>query len=227
MVFFSRDRSWHTWSSSLLILSLLFSHLHISTSFSFSPPNASTTRALSTLPKETIKIVTYNNIRGFLNWHEEFFFKYISTQCKTNCIFSMDSKDIPDADVVIFLASTFHRNSPLFPKKGKDTTLFVLHTMEQPMYVPMLNDFPYLKQHFDLLAMYSQEPIYPGSGVPNLPLTYYPLHVYEPTAVLSPIKSFSEKNGYGTGDNQDPPSLISDSFSCCLRCSCGDLYFKL
>jgi hypothetical protein len=198
-----------SWSSALFVLSLLINNLPTSTSFSssflsrFISQNVSArvlAKEKSLFPKETIKIVTYNNIRGFLNWHEDFFFKYISTQCKTNCIFSMDPKDIPDADVVIFLASTFHRNSPLFPKKGKDTTLFVLHTMEQPMYVPMLSDFPFLKQHFDLLAMYSQETIYPGSGVPNLPMTYYPLHVYEPTAVLSPTKSFAEKNGYGTGD---------------------------
>lgn len=69
------------------------------------------------------------------------------------------------------------------------------------MYVPMLNDYQFLKQHFDLLATYSQETTYPNSGVPNIPLTYYPLHVYEPSAVQTPPKTFAEKNGYGTGVN--------------------------
>lgn len=67
------------------------------------------------------------------------------------------------------------------------------------MYATMLENHAFLKKNFDLLAMYSQETVYPGSGVPNLPMTYYPLHVYPPNAVLSTPKSFAEKNGYGTG----------------------------
>lgn len=69
------------------------------------------------------------------------------------------------------------------------------------MYVPMLNEYQFLKQHFDLLATYSQETTYPNSGVPNLPLTYYPLHVYDADAVLTPPKTFAQKDGYGTGVN--------------------------
>jgi hypothetical protein len=73
--------------------------------------------------------------------------------------------------------------------------------MEQPMYATMLDNHAFLKKNFDLLAMYSQESVYPGSGVPNLPMTYYPLHVYPANAVLTPPKSFAEKDGYGTGVN--------------------------
>lgn len=102
------------------------------------------------------------------------------------------------SDVIMFLASTFNRKHPPFPNRPKPTSLFVLHTMEQPMYATMLNDHRILKK-FNLLAMYSQESVYPGSGVPNLPMTYYPLHVYPPSAVLSTPKSFKEKDGYGTG----------------------------
>ena len=68
------------------------------------------------------------------------------------------------------------------------------------MYAKMLDNKPFLKKNFDLMAMYSQETTYPGSGVPNLPMTYYPLHVYPPEAVLSQPKTFAEKNGYGTGE---------------------------
>jgi hypothetical protein len=206
LIFFS------LWSLSLSITSSPFSNLTIS-------------RSLARLESEPpIKIVAYNTIVGYLNWHEQFFTDYISTKCHRNCAFSIDPRDVlflsscllsslslipslllssqtKDADVVVFLASTFHRSSPQFPHKAKPSTLFVLHTMEQPMYATMLTDHQFLKQHFDLLAMYSQETIYPGSGVPNLPLTYYPLHVYGPDAILSPMKSFKEKDGYGTGQS--------------------------
>lgn len=183
----------------ILPSSITCSPIDPSSSLISSSSTNSSRRSLGSFEKETIRIVTYNNIVGYLNWHEPFFADYIASKCHTNCKFSMDINDINNADVVVFLASTFHRSSPLFPKKAKPSTIFVLHTMEQPMYATMLNDHQFLKQHFDLLAMYSQETIYPGSGVPNLPLTYYPLHVYEPTAVLSPMKSFKEKDGYGTG----------------------------
>jgi hypothetical protein len=201
-----------------------------------------------------IKIVAYNTIVGYLNWHEQFFTDYISSKCHRKCAFSTDPRDVTsppdssihslpflplisslaylplsqtnDADVVVFLASTFHRSSPQFPPKAKPSTLFVLHTMEQPMYATMLTDFQFLKQHFDLLAMYSQETIYPGSGVPNLPMTYFPLHVYQPESVLSPMKAFKDKDGYGTGLPILSP--VFDSLSLWRgRCSCCNLHLEL
>ena len=69
------------------------------------------------------------------------------------------------------------------------------------MYATILNEHQFLKQHFDLLATYSQETIYPGSSVPNLPLTYFPLHVYDPSSIQSTPKTFKQKDGYGTGVN--------------------------
>lgn len=44
--------------------------------------------------KETIQIVSYNNINGYLNWHEKFFNDYILNKCKTNCLFSTNPSDV-------------------------------------------------------------------------------------------------------------------------------------
>jgi hypothetical protein len=71
--------------------------------------------------------------------------------------------------------------------------------MEQPKYAKILNKIPFVNKNFDLLATYSQSLIYPGSSVPNLPLSYYPLQVYPAEAVLSPPPKFKDKDGYGTG----------------------------
>ena len=35
--------------------------------------------------------------------------------------------------------------------------------------------------------------------VPNLPITYFPLNILSVNAVLHKPRSFSEKNGFGTG----------------------------
>jgi hypothetical protein len=96
--------------------------------------------------------------------------------------------------------------------------------MEQPMYATILEDYQLLKKNFDLLATYSQETTYPGSGVPNLPLTYYPLHVYDANAVKSLPKTFAEKDGYGTGmcSNSFLPNVISLPLT--LRGACGHIY---
>ena len=177
-------------------------------------------RALST-QKETVRIGVYNNIIGYLNWQEPWFTTYAAQKCSTNCVFSLDASAVENADVVVFLASTFKRKHPPFPKRAKPTTVFVLHTMEQPLYVPMLNDVGMLRKNFDLIATYnqvrclylfclvtivtytavfSQDPTYPNTGVPSLPLTYFPLHIYEPEYLLTPPLPFSEKDGYGTGN---------------------------
>jgi hypothetical protein len=38
-----------------------------------------------------------------------------------------------------------------------------------------------------------------GTKIPNLPITYFPLHLLSPDSVLQPPKLFSMKNGYNTG----------------------------
>ena len=160
-----------------------------------------TTRDLSE-EKETVHIGVYNNIVGYLNWQEPWFTTYAANKCNTKCIFSLDPGAVKKADIVVFLASTFNRKHPPFPKKAKPDTVFVLHTMEQPLYAKMLSDEASLRKKFDLIATYNQDPTYPKTGVPSLPLTYFPLHIYKPEYLLTPPLSFSDKTGYGTGEER-------------------------
>lgn len=149
--------------------------------------------------KATVQIGVYNNINGYLNWQEPWFTTYAASKCNTHCIFSLSPAAVKKADIVVFLASTFNRQHPPFPKKAKPSTVFVLHTMEQPLYAKMLSNEAMLRKNFDLIATYNQDPTYPNTGVPSLPLTYFPLHIYEPEYLLTPPLPFSEKTGYGTG----------------------------
>ncbi len=104
------------------------------------------------------------------------------------------------ADVVIFIASQFYKLDPIFPSSRLNSSVFVFHTMEQPKYIPLLNDHNFLKQ-FNMLATYFMTPKYFQTGILNLPLSYYPLHVYPVEAVLNKPLPFSEKTGFGTGSN--------------------------
>ena len=70
--------------------------------------------------------------------------------------------------------------------------------MEQPNYATVLSNPKQLKM-FDLLSTYSLKAHYPGTDIPNLPISYYPLHLVSANAVLMPARSFEEKTGYGTG----------------------------
>lgn len=103
-----------------------------------------------------------------------------------------------DADIVVFIASQLHNANPTFPPHKRNTSLYMLHTMEQPKYVPLLHDHKYLKTHFDLLATFYQPHKYFDTGIANIPLTYYPLHAYKAEDVLNPSLPFHEKTGYGS-----------------------------
>jgi hypothetical protein len=72
--------------------------------------------------------------------------------------------------------------------------------MEQHKYAKILSDLPLLKRHFDLLATYSLQSHYPGTTVPNLPITYFPLNILSAESVRQPARPFREKDGFGTGE---------------------------
>ena len=55
--------------------------------------------------------------------------------------------------------------------------------MEQPKYAKLLDNKSYLERNFDLLSTYSTEAYYPGSRVPNMPISYIPLNIISPKAV--------------------------------------------
>lgn len=77
--------------------------------------------------------------------------------------------------------------------------MYVLHSMEQPNYVPLLRQSSFLNKNFDLLFTYIQSTVYPHTTVPNLPLSYFPTHIYPPEAVLLPALPFAEKTGDDSG----------------------------
>ena len=72
-------------------------------------------------------------------------------------------------------------------------------SMEQPKYAHVLANLDYLRNNFDLMVTYVLSDEYPGTGVPNMPITYYPLNIVSPMAVMQPSRGFSEKTGYDTG----------------------------
>ncbi len=71
-------------------------------------------------------------------------------------------------------------------------------TMEQPNYAPTLKKLDYLGKNVDLMVTYSLASVYPGTSIPNLPITYYPSHIVTTEAVRKDPKPFIKKNGYGT-----------------------------
>ena len=100
----------------------------------------------------------------------------------------------------------FHGATHTFSYPQKRGTVFALLSMEQPKYATILSNPSQLKK-FDLMSTYSMEPFYPGTDIPNLPISYYPLHLVSASAVLSPPRPFKEKTGYGTGNRSH--ALIS------------------
>ena len=153
--------------------------------------------------KDTIRIVAYDNIRGYLNWLQEWFQMASKSQCSTKCLITDDKSALPTADIVLFHAPTHGKGAVLgqenIPVKKRDRVVHAFVSMEQPKYTRFLADRAYLMRSFDLLLTYSQEQTYPGTNIPNLPLTYYPLNIMPASAILKPAKSLQEKDGYGTG----------------------------
>lgn len=101
--------------------------------------------------------------------------------------------------MVLFHAPT--HKSPINSKvRGQfSKAIFAMLTMEQPNYAPALKKLDYLEKNVDIMVTYSLASIYPGTSVPNLPITYYPSHIVTKQAVMKEPKSFTQKNGYGTG----------------------------
>ena len=114
--------------------------------------------------------------------------------------------NLDNADIVLFHAPTREQPVPIKSNKpnpsnnsnNKISPLYVLVSLEQPKYAPILSDFHSLKQ-FDLLVTYSLQSIYPNTNIINIPVTYFPLHILSPQSVLQPARPFATKTGYETG----------------------------
>ena len=72
-------------------------------------------------------------------------------------------------------------------------------SMEQPKYAAVLSDFAYLDASFDATLTYSRATHFPRTELPNLFMSYYPLNIVSPQAVLQPPRDFLDKDGFGTG----------------------------
>ena len=151
-------------------------------------------RSSSGQEKAVVKIVVHDRIRGFLNWLQPWFVEAARTQCPTTCVLTEDKSHMKSADMVVYHAPT-HAQVSQRPHK-QAIQMFI--SMEQPKYAKFLQRTDYLEKNFDLISTYSMSNIYPGTKVPNLPITYFPLNILSPEAVLQPSRPFKDKNGYGT-----------------------------
>jgi len=132
---------------------------------------------------------------------QEWFQEASKTQCSTHCLISEDvsAQSQASADVVLFHAPTHRKHGETLPAKKAAGVTYAFVSMEQPKYARYLADRAYLQRSFDLLLTYSQASVYPGTTLPNLPLTYYPLNIIPADAILKPAKPMAQKTGYGTG----------------------------
>lgn len=119
------------------------------------------------------------------------------------------------ADYVIFHAPTHTRrpstgkvsrttitttsSSSSASKKKTKGPVRVMVSMEQPKYAAVLSDSAYLHASFDVTLTYSRAIHFPRTELPNLSMSYYPLNIVSPQAVLQPPRDFLDKDGYGTG----------------------------
>jgi hypothetical protein len=181
----------------------------------------------STKTKEEITIVVWDSIKGYLNWNQDWFKAAAQTQCSTTiCLLTEDKKKITQADIILYHAPTYGQvgkpNTQQLAQSNKhvklkqesggkhtaDMPLNALISLEQPKYAKVLSNPEALKT-FDLIATYSLQPTYPGTSIPNLPLTYFPLHILSVNSVMQPPRPFKQKTGYDTGikDAVSPAAL--------------------
>lgn len=89
------------------------------------------------------------------------------------------------------------KSFPTFPTRGKGDrqVIYALMSMEQPKYAPVLQQTKYLQDHFDVMMTYSLKKEYESTGIPNLPMTYYPLNIVSMEAIMQAARPFADKIG--------------------------------
>ena len=99
---------------------------------------------------------------------------------------TMQKKKGQRVDIVLFHGPTHHTGGDRIWRKimsnDNQKPVLAMLSMEQPKYATVMRNQQYLKQNFDLILSYSLDSTYLNSGVPNLPITYYPLHILSPNA---------------------------------------------
>lgn len=161
-----------------------------------STKSISNKRRLDNLIKKEVTVLVYDNIKGYLNWLQPWFVTAVHDKCSTTCIITVDKTQINKADLVVFHAPTHGKGSgvPRMPLSQTKNSIYALISLEQPRYATILNDKKALS-NFDILATYSQSELYPGTTIPNLPLSYFPLNIMSIESILQTPKTFLEKTG--------------------------------
>lgn len=103
------------------------------------------------------------------------------------------------ADIYLYHAPSHTISNKLRDQNQNKKATIAMISMEQPKYAHVLANLDYLRKNVDLMLTYSLSEVYPGTDVPNLPITYYPLNIVSPLAVMQPSRGFAEKTGYDTG----------------------------
>ena len=106
----------------------------------------------------------------------------------------------------MFHAPTHGKMRPVYPPKRPDNAIYGIFSMEQPKYAPMLANIPLLQSKFDFTVTYSLKSLYPGTEssskpLPNIPVTYFPLHTMPIEWITRPPRPTIDKTGYDTGVN--------------------------
>eukprot|EP01038_Epipyxis_sp_PR26KG_P014187 gene14187-19038_t len=148
--------------------------------------------------KTECRIVIYDKVRGYLNWMQDWFQLSVKEKCNKKCYLTENKKEMSNADIIVFHGPT-HTIAGDVLKLPQNNAINVLISMEQPKYAKVMSSTKYLENNFDLLLTYSLSSYYPGTNIPNLPISYYPLHILSPNAVMQAPKPFLQKTGYGKG----------------------------
>jgi hypothetical protein len=98
--------------------------------------------------KPTCKVVVYDQIKGYLNWLQDWFKKAALEQCETRNTLTEDKSQISSANVVLFHAPTHGKSgahstvsrgrgskaglSPKLPQQHPQQAVFAMFSMEQP-----------------------------------------------------------------------------------------------
>jgi hypothetical protein len=103
-------------------------------------------------PRRKVTVVVWNKIRGFLDWLRADFVKDARTKCSTECIFTEAKGQLGNAQGVLFHAKT--HNMADFPRsKGNPSQKYMMVSLEQPAYAPLMKKPAYLKK-FDYTMTY-------------------------------------------------------------------------
>lgn len=110
-------------------------------------------------PRRKVTVLVWNKIRGFLDWLRPDFIKDAREKCSTECIFTENRKELRSADGVLFHAKT-HSMNDFPPRKGRPDQKYMMVSLEQPAYAPLMKSEKYLDK-FDYIMTYDLDSTIP------------------------------------------------------------------